>query len=158
MGMRIISGNLTHLADCKEALLNSPIGERYFTESGRADRFLAEGFGKGEIYVAVNDTGECLGYIWFTLEGAFYSFPYVRNLMVKERARGLGVGTALLDFFHEKGFAKAKSVFLTVSDFNHRAKEFYEANGYTAVGSLPGLILPDVSEWVMMKKAPDPGA
>jgi ribosomal protein S18 acetylase RimI-like enzyme len=152
MKIQIIPGKITHLADCQDALLNSAIGEHYFTEPGRAERFLSEGFEKNEIYVAVNEVGECLGYIWFTLRGAFYSFPYVRNLMVKAEYRSQGVGQALLDYFHEKGFAKASSLFLTVSDFNHRARQFYEANGYVQVGLLPDLLRPGVSERVMMKK------
>lgn len=152
MKIEIVLGTIAHLQDCKDALLHSEIGRRYFTEPGRAERFLAEGFAKEEVYVAINEAGECLGYVWFTLQGAFYSFPYVRNLMVKAEYRSCGVGKALLDYFHEQGFAKATSVFLTVSDFNQRAQQFYEANGYLEVGLLPDLILPGVAERVMMKK------
>lgn len=152
MKMTIIPGTMQHHADCKHALLHSEIGDRYFAVPERADRFLEEGLRKNEIFVALNENEDCLGYIWFALQGTFYSFPYVRNLIVKEGYRGLGVGRALLDFFHTQGFAKASCVFLTVSDFNQRAKQFYEANGYVEVGLLPDLILPGVSERIMMKK------
>lgn len=53
MNIKIIKGNLNHINDCGEALINSELGKRYFTESGRARKALEEGFSKEEIYVAV---------------------------------------------------------------------------------------------------------
>jgi hypothetical protein len=42
--------------------------------------------------------------------------------------------------------------FLLCSDFNISAQAFYERHGWTRVGALPGLVLPDVAELVYWKR------
>ncbi len=154
MEIIIVKGAMKHLKGCAEALINSEIGAAYFPSAQEAEAFLQQGLAKGEIFVAVDEHGDCAGYIWFTLEGAFYRFPYLLNIAVKKELRGKGIGKKLLALFEEKGFAKASRLFLLVSDFNTAAKRLYQAIGYKEVGVIPNFIKPGVAEHIMMKSKP----
>jgi ribosomal protein S18 acetylase RimI-like enzyme len=137
---------------CIEALLESEIGAVYFnSDAVIARNYLSDGISKGEVYVAIDEHGACLGYIWFSLDGAFGRFPYLRNIAVNAKFRGRGVGTALLRHCEETGFAHAGTIFLLTSDFNKGAHRLYERLGYTRVGVIPGLIRPQIGEVLMMK-------
>lgn len=62
------------------------------------------------------------------------------NFMVKETARGTGVGRALgsylLDWARMSGFAGVQ--FNAVAASNHAAVNMYESLGFTIVGTVPG--------------------
>ena len=148
----IVKGSLQHLTACAEALFDSEIGAVYFSPKERAQAFLRDGLTKGEIYVALDTKGDCLGYIWFTLNGSFYRFPYVLNIAIKKEHRGKGIGKQLLSFFEEKGFNTTTRVFLLVSDFNAKAQQFYREMGYQEVGRIPDLVRQGVTEHIMMKR------
>jgi len=147
----IVKGTLERLEECTDALLNSEIGAVYFSQEQRARAFLQEGLSKGEVFVALDEHRNCVGYIWFTLDGAFYKFPYVLNFAIKKDLRGRGIGKKLISFFEDKGFERASKLFLLVSDFNVRAKKFYQDIGYQEVGLIPDLIKEGVGEYIMMK-------
>ncbi|MFZ5644895.1 MAG: GNAT family N-acetyltransferase [Bacillota bacterium] len=151
MEIRIVSGTIDHLPDCKEALRNSQLGEVYYTSDEILTSRLAEGMTKGEIHVALDENNQCLGYIWIALRGAFYDFPYCRSLAVRKDCRGRGVGTALLEYYEKVGFAKAARIFMLVSDFNERARKLYESLGYRQVGLMPDLFKEGVAEFILMK-------
>jgi ribosomal protein S18 acetylase RimI-like enzyme len=153
MGLEIIivKGAMKHLKGCAEALIHSEIGAAYFPSVREAEAFLQQGLTKGEIFVAMDEHGDCVGYIWFTLEGAFYRFPYLLNIAVKKELRGKGIGRKLLALFEERGFAKASRLFLLVSDFNAGAKRLYQAIGYKEIGVIPDFIKAGVAEHIMMK-------
>ncbi|MCJ7663747.1 MAG: hypothetical protein MUO24_05855, partial [Desulfobacterales bacterium] len=80
MEIVIVKGTMKHLKGCTEALVHSEIGAVYFPSAEKAQAFLQDGLTKGEVFVAIDEHGDCLGYIWFTLEGAFYRFPYLLNI------------------------------------------------------------------------------
>lgn len=147
----IVKGTMKNLDECVDALVNSEIGAVYFSPEQRARAFLQEGLSKGEVFVALDEHRNCVGYIWFTLNGAFYKFPYVLNIAIKNELRGRGIGKKLLSFFEDKGFEKASKLFLLVSDLNVTAKKFYHAMGYQEVGLIPDLIKKGVGECIMMK-------
>ena len=147
----IVKGTMEHLVACTETLIDSEIGAVYFPSVEKAQAFLQQGLTKEEIFVAIDEHGDCVGYIWFTLEGAFYRFPYLLNIAVKKDLRGRGIGKKLLALFEERGFAKASRLFLLVSDFNAGAKRLYQAIGYKEVGVIPDLIKQGVAEHIMMK-------
>ncbi len=151
MRIIIVKGTMEHLAACTEALVDSEIGATYFHTAQEAEAFLQQGLTRGEVFVAIDEDGNCVGYIWFTLEGAFYRFPYLLNIAVKKELRGKGIGKKLLALFEEKGFAKASSLFLLVSDFNAGAKRLYQDIGYKEVGVIPDFIKAGVAEHIMMK-------
>ncbi|MFN2286378.1 MAG: GNAT family N-acetyltransferase [Anaerolineae bacterium] len=154
----IIRAQPRHLGDCKAALLNSKLGQVYFPSEEKALATLTEGISKGEIFVAVDEDedrrGECLGFIWFVLKGAFHSFPYLHIIAVKEAFRGRGIGRKLLHFFEETVFTDSSKVFLVVADFNPEARRLYERLGYLQVGAIPGLYKDGVTEYLMMKTNP----
>jgi ribosomal protein S18 acetylase RimI-like enzyme len=141
-----------HLKDCKAALLHSKLGQEYFPSEQEAMSAILEGLSHGEMYVAVDEGGECLGFLWFILEGAFHSFPYLHIIAVKQEFRGQGIGKTLLSFFEEIVFPDHSKVFLVVADFNPDAKRLYESLGYRQVGALPGLYKEGVTEYLMMKE------
>jgi ribosomal protein S18 acetylase RimI-like enzyme len=147
----IVKGTMKHLKGCAEALMHSEMGAAYFPTVQETEAFLQQGLTKEEIFVAIDEHGDCVGYIWFTSEGAFYRFPYLLNIAVKKDLRGKGIGKKLLALFEEKGFAKASRLFLLVSDFNAAAKRLYQAIGYKEVGVIPDLIKPGIAEHIMMK-------
>jgi ribosomal protein S18 acetylase RimI-like enzyme len=156
MNTTIRKANFSHLEDCKDALCKSKLGEEYFASEEKAISALTEGITKEEIFVAVDETGKCLGFIWFILAGAFHSFPYLHIIAVKEKFRGQGIGKKLLAFFEEVAFAEHSKVFLVVADFNPEAQRLYEHLGYRQVGVIPNLYKEGVREHLMMKERPLP--
>jgi ribosomal protein S18 acetylase RimI-like enzyme len=151
MEIRIVTGNFEHLYDCIEAYQCSELGEVYSHTAEELTSFMTQGFGKGEIFVALDETNKCLGYIWITMNGAFYGFPYCMSLAVKKDFRGRGIGTALLKYYDKIGFENSTRLFILVSDFNYRAKKFYERAGYKQVGQIPDFFKDGVSEFILVK-------
>lgn len=142
---------MDYLSDCEDALKKSELGARYFSKEGSARRALESGFIKGEIYVAIDINENCKGFIWFILEGAFHSFPYLHIIAVKEEARKLGIGKKLLEFFENICFKDHNKLFLVVADFNPNARRLYESIGYVEVGVMPNLYREGINEHLMMK-------
>lgn len=151
MEISILKGNLEHLEDCKKALINSEFGKVYFSSEGSAELFLAKGLTKGEIFVALDEKSKCVGYIWFTLRGAFSEFPYIRGIAVKKEYRRRGIGKRLLSLFENIGFERSSKLLLLVSDFNLQAKRLYHEIGYKEIGVINGLFREEISEYIMMK-------
>lgn len=143
------------LEDCKSALSCSKLGRVYFSDDSKARQAIKEGITKGEIVVAINDKGICLGFVWYIMDGAFHSFPYLHIIAVKDEYRNQGIGKKLLEYF-EKVISKDKSkVFLVVADFNPEAKRLYQSIGYREVGIIPNLYKTGVTEHLMMKELMD---
>lgn len=151
MDLKIIKGNIDHMIDCEEALLKSQLGLKYFCQTGSARNSLEEGFSKGEIYVAIDENEDCIGFIWYILNGIFHSYPYLHIIAIKEENRGKGIGRKLMEFFEISCFANYSKVFLVVADFNPRAKLLYEEIGYKQVGAVPSLYREGITEFLMMK-------
>ena len=152
MHITITKAQMQHSEDCQAALLNSRLGQVYFASPEKARAAITEGITKEELFVAIDETGACLGFIWYILNGAFHSFPYLHIVAVKEAARGVGIGKALLSFFEQAVFPGSSKVFLVVADFNPEAKRLYERLGYRQVGEIPGLYKEGVTEYLMMKE------
>lgn len=151
MEITIVKGNEKYLDDCESALLDSELGRRYFSSEGSAAAQLKEGFGKGEIYAALDESRKCVGFIWFIRNGIFHSFPYLHIIAVKKENRGGGIGKKLLEFFEDLCFEENSKLFLVVADFNPEAKRLYEKIGYVEVGAIPNLYRPEITEHLMMK-------
>lgn len=148
MNIKIVKGDISHMTDCEEALVNSELGRKYFTKEGSARKQLEEGISKKEIYVALEDN-KCLGFVWVIENGIFHSFPYVHIITLKEEARGKGIGTKLLNFVEE--LYKDTKLFLVVGDFNNDARRLYESLGYSLIGDLKDLYEEGITESLMMK-------
>lgn len=152
MNITIEKAGLNHLLDCKDALVQSELGRVYFPEAEKAIASLTEGIQSDEVYVALDENGECLGFIHWIPNGAFHSFPYLHIIAVKEAYRGRGIGKTLMRFFEETVFVDRSKAFLVVADFNPRAKRLYQQLGYREVGAIPGLYKQGVTESIMMKE------
>ncbi|WP_092468753.1 hypothetical protein [Desulfotruncus arcticus] len=63
MNINIISGTLDHLQACKDAYANSRLGQVYSPPVDLLKSRLAEGINQGEIFVAVDENDQCLGFI-----------------------------------------------------------------------------------------------
>lgn len=140
---------MEHLPACVDALLNSELGRQYFTETG-ANREITRGINKGEIYVALEEN-HCLGFVWGIIDAAFFIYPYMHIVAVREEFRGRGIGQKLIKFCEEVVFAQEPKVFLVVADFSPQTKKLYEKLGYIQVGKIPDLYKPGISEYLMMK-------
>lgn len=151
MNINVIKAEDRYLADCTAAVLSSDLGKIYFKDKKKAVQALTKGISNGEIYVAVNNDLDCLGFIWFNLGGMFDKYPYLHMVAVKEEYRGIGIGKILIRFFEDAVRPDNSKVFLVVADFNPRAKKLYESLGYRQAGVIPGLYKEGVIETLMMK-------
>lgn len=96
--------------------------------------------------------GRTVGFALFTAEPVFARGGYLRAIAVAPDVRGMGIGRKLLAFVEKSVGKKAGNIYLCVSSFNRRAQAFYKKAGYRKVGSLPGLIVPDASEYIFWKR------
>jgi ribosomal protein S18 acetylase RimI-like enzyme len=151
MEINIAKGSIDYINDCENILLNSELGIKYFSERGSARKSLVDGFNKGEIYVALDINHKCKGFIWFIIDGAFHSFPYLHIIAVEKEYRKLGIGKKLLEFFEGTCFIDYTKLFLVVADFNPAAKMLYESIGYIEIAIVPSLYREGITEYLMMK-------
>ncbi|SHJ12681.1 Ribosomal protein S18 acetylase RimI [Clostridium cavendishii DSM 21758] len=151
MKITIVQGSIEYINDCEDALVNSELGIRYFSEKESARNALKEGFAKKEIYIAMDGDQNCKGFIWFILDGIFHSFPYLHIIAVNKESRNQGIGKELLKFFEDRCFKDYSKLFLVVADFNPEAKILYEKIGYVQVGEIPSLYRHGITEYLMMK-------
>jgi ribosomal protein S18 acetylase RimI-like enzyme len=151
MDITVVKGSISYINDCEDALVNSELGKRYFSEKGSARKSLEEGFTKGEIYVAIDNDNNCKGFVWVILNGIFHSFPYIHIIAVKSANRGQGTGKILLKFVEDFYLRNYSKIFLVVADFNLDAKRLYERIGYSVIGDIPNLYRVGITECLMMK-------
>lgn len=151
MGITVVKGNISHLNDCEEAVVNSELGRRYFSQTGSARCSLEKGFVNDDIYVALDEGSTCVGFVWVIANGAFHSFPYIHIIAVNSRNRGQGIGKILLQYIEDVYYQNNSKLFLVVADFNPEAKRLYESIGYTAIGDIPDLYRKGITECLMMK-------
>ena len=156
MKISIIKGNYEYLEDCSSILEDSTLGQKYFLDENKqyiGQKLLKEGFDKKEIYLALDEQGKCIGFAWIILNGIFHWFPFLHVLAVKKAVRGNGVGKQLMGLFEEIGYVQDKSdkLFLCVDDFSTEAMGLYKSLGYQEVGSIPGMYIPGVVTYLMMK-------
>lgn len=148
------NGDLREMA---EMLFDSELGRKYYPTLQTLEETLTAAFGTDLMYL-LKCGGETAGFIWFQKNGAFYLYPYLHMVFVREAYRKNGCGKRLLEFFEQyalnpDGIRKLRSkVFLVVGDWNTGARQFYERIGYTEVGLLPGLFRKKVDEHLMMKE------
>ena len=62
-------GNEQHLKDCRDALAQSTLGERYLSSPGSAEIAVLEGIRQENLYVAFIG-GECFGLTYISPKGA----------------------------------------------------------------------------------------
>lgn len=153
MEIQFVRGTAEQVDACAQAMENSSLQNVYFQAPERRKSAVLEGIAQGTLYVALYD-GVCAGFAYYQSEGAFHAYPYLHLLAVHEAYRGRGVGKQLLAFLENRLLADKDKMFLLVGDYNTLAKAFYEREGYSQVGLIPGLYRQGVDECLMMKLRP----
>ena len=142
-----------YIDSCVEILQNSDLGKAYFSDQKKATDMLTYAVGQENVYVALDENEQCMGFIYYMSKGVFGSYPYLHIVAVKAECRSHGIGKQLIKFFEENASAYASTYyFLTVDDFNPRAKRLYESLGYMCVGELPDFYRTGINCCLMMKK------
>ena len=138
-------------------MAENPLWQRYgVTKDDAQKRFSSADPQRDTVFVAELD-GKVVGFCWFAEKGAFNCSGYIQLIGVAPDCKGHGIGKALLTAAESVSFANGREMFLTVSDFNHAARDFYHHMGYEEVGALPGFVLPDVTELICRKRLPGNG-
>ena len=84
--------------------------------------------------------------------------PYIVSIAVTPPFRSRGVGAALLAHVEAAYQGRSRHLFLCVSSFNPRARQFYVRHGFEAVGTLKAFLVEEADEILMHKRlAPPPG-
>lgn len=150
MNIQICPGNDEHIDGCIQSIKHSSLWDTYFKYITRLHEKFKDGVGKKQIHVALNTKGRCIGYIWVQKDGGFSHYPYLRSFAVQRRYRNEGIGTALLHYFEQ--LTPSHRFFILVSELNNEAMRFYKRNGYMAVGKVPDLFRPGISEIILTKQ------
>ncbi|MBN2433644.1 MAG: GNAT family N-acetyltransferase [Spirochaetes bacterium] len=151
MELKLEKGTEEHIEDCIEALENSSLCVSYFDSYEIRHKAVVEAIESKELYVAIYN-GNCAGFGYIIPEGAFHAFHYLHLFAVKDKYRGKGIGRKLLMHIENQVFKERDKLFLVVGDYNPDARKFYENNGYTFIGTIPGLYREGIDEHLMMKK------
>lgn len=151
MNIRIELAKESQIDNLVQCLHFSDLERVYFNDVGKTKNMLLKGIEKQEIYIAIyND--KCLGFLWYMPRGAFGNYPYLHLIAVKQEYRSNGIGSKLLNFFEENAstYTITKD-FLTVDDFNPRAKKLYESLGYRRIATLQDFYQKGIDSYLMMK-------
>ena len=149
--LRIIPATHKHLNVCLEMLLDSKLGEVYFSNHDHALKSLMDGLENEKVIIAQDADGHYVGFLWYVRYGAFHAFPYLHIIAVKREYRGRGYGKELMRHLEEEILNQKGKLFLVVADFNSDAERLYEKLGYKQVGQIPNLYKEGVTEHLMMK-------
>jgi ribosomal protein S18 acetylase RimI-like enzyme len=106
--------------------------------------------------VAVDADGRLLGFVRYEPRGFINFAGYIRTVAVAAAARGQRVGEALVTHVEDLIFPTTHLVFLFCSTFNTRGHAFYERLGYTRVGTVDGLVVPQHGEVLFVKRRKAP--
>lgn len=153
MNIQIVTASLNYVEDCIGILQDSEVGNVYFSDRAKAGAMLTNAIQEKSVYAALDVTGKCVGFMHYMPKGVFGMYPYLHIIVVREEYRGLGIGKQLVKYFEENASSHFPTkYFLTVDDFNPRAKKLYERLGYQCVGSLPDFYKEGILCYLMMKE------
>lgn len=106
--------------------------------------------------VALGPENQLLGFVRYEPRGFINFAGYIRTVAVAPEARGQRVGEALVLHVEELVFQGTHMMFLFCSTFNTRGHAFYERLGYTRVGTVDGLVVPEHGEVLFVKRRKTP--
>ncbi|MBA3868309.1 MAG: GNAT family N-acetyltransferase [Anaerolineae bacterium] len=133
-------------------MVQTPLWQRYQLTVERASKNFEGAFQRHEVLLVADAEADNIGFALCVPQGGFGRSMYLRLIGVqKERARA-GVGAALLRSAEDAALKISRELFLLVSDFNTDAQRFYQRQGYTQIGAIPGYVLPDVTELLYWKQ------
>lgn len=138
----------------KRIFENSPLYNHYFKKTDLLDQWLSNTLKKGEGYVAVNRSGEAVGWLSMTASDSITDgLPHAQLLAVKDTQRGRGIGQMLLAFYvgvmSQLGF---KECAIIVSDWNPRARKLYDSLGFKLRKSFDDPVVGGFIDHMLVKK------
>ena len=136
-------------------MVATPLWQRYRLTEANARSNLEQALSRADLLLVAdvnNENGQACGLAWCLRDGAFGRSAYLRILGVQDSHTGLGIGAALLSRAEQTAAASTTAMFLLVSDFNVEAQRFYQRQGYSQTGAIPGYVLPDVTELLYWKR------
>jgi len=140
------------LAPLAAGLATLPLMRRYGRGEPRLAADLAAALTRGDGLLLAIEGGAPVGLAWYLRDGTLGMGGYLKLMAVLPGAQARGVGGALLAAFEAELARGTSHGFLLCSDFNASAQAFYRRHGWTQVGALPGLVLPDVAELIYWKR------
>lgn len=135
---------------CLDSVRDSLLWDAYFDEVSSL-KMTHELIDKKQIYVAVNENDQCIGFMGIMHEACFGKFPYLAILSVSAEYRNSGIGRQLLDKFESIGFEEDDRLFVLCSDFNVKGRNFYKKNGYVECGKIEKLFKEGITEHLFVK-------
>lgn len=89
--------------------------------------------------------------------GVIIRFPvirgaYLETLGLAAGARGSGIGSSIIAWMAREIAGRGQNLWLCVTEWNASARRFYEAQGFTEVAPLAGLVTEDQTEIFMRKR------
>jgi len=133
-------------------LARLPLMERYRRSEEKLVADLRAAAERGDGLIGAEVGGALAGFCWFLHHGTLGMGGYLKLIAVLDGAQGRGTGAALLGAYETEVARASAHGFLLVSDFNEPAQRFYERHGWSRVGAIPKLVLPDVDELVYWKR------
>ncbi len=138
------------LDECLAVFKDDELNNAY---NGQVLDWVKIGIRKKELWGAVTDSGEIAAVMWVEENGFFHEYPYLALIGVKKDYQGQGLGSFLLNVYEAIGRALNKTkITLMVGDFNYRAKKLYESVGYKEIGKVESAYMPNIAEFIMLKK------
>ena len=135
-----------------EWMLTVALWQRYGLPADRTAENFKKGFERGDLLWVADSEGIVCGFAWCLLDGMFGFCPYLKLLGVHPDYRDRNIGRQLLTHIEELAAgAGHHDLFLLVSDFNEAGQRFYQRQGYRQIGTVPHLVLPDVTEFIFWK-------
>ena len=101
MNIAIKEAEEKYVTVCADILQNTEIGTVYFSDYKKTVDLLLRALEQRELFVALNDNEDCLGFMYFVPKGVFGNYPYLHIIAVKEECRNLGIGKQLIKYFEE---------------------------------------------------------
>jgi ribosomal protein S18 acetylase RimI-like enzyme len=133
-------------------MVQTPLWQRYQLTVERATKNFEGGFQRGEVLLVADAEEANIGFAWCLAQGGFGRSMYLRFIGVQNDQARKGVGAALLRAAEDAALKVSHELFLLTSDFNVDAQRFYQRQGYTQIGAIPGYVLPDVTELLYWKQ------
>lgn len=138
---------------CAAIMAAAPLFQRYNTTLESAAKRLTEALSENAVlFVAEEETGHPLGFVWIVLNGAFARSGYIRVIGVAPDQQSKGIGARLLEAAEKFVAQHSRDLLLLCSDFNTEAQRFYERHGYERIGELSDYALDGVAEVIYRKR------
>jgi diamine N-acetyltransferase len=102
----------------------------------------------------VQDAKETIGVV--CIRFPWLRGPYLELLAIFPEDQGRGTGQAILAWIEEQARLTSNNIWALTSEFNLKARAFYQAAGFVEIAPIPGLVASGFSE-ILLRKTLDAG-